>query len=278
MSKLFIGLSLVAFGTSAPELAVSLTSAIKGVGGIAVSNVVGSNIANIGLCLGLTLIVSSITVAKTTLKLEIPFLIVVTTSFAAMLLRSDPPVILWNDGIILLGFFVLFAYYLFRMAQTDMEVLEKAEHINLPRAIFFTAIGLAGVALGGDLTVDGVVEMSKAFGLSNSLFGLTIVAIGTSLPELVTSLTAAVKGHSDLSVGNIVGSNIMNILVIIGVSSLAGRRLAVDVRDYWVDTSFLILEVLLLLLLSTKRRLTKTSGVLLLASYIPFIVFVVMRG
>ena len=159
-----------------------------------------------------------------------------------------------------------------------MEVLEKAEHINLPRAIFFTAIGLAGVAIGGDLTVDGVVEMSKAFGLSNSFFGLTVVALGTSLPELVTSLTAAVKGHSDLSIGNIVGSNIMNISVIIGLSSLAGRRLAVDVKGYWVDTSFLILEVLLLLLLSLKRRLTKASGALLLASYIPFIVFVVMRG
>ncbi len=278
VSKLFIGLSLVAFGTSAPELAVSLISAVKGVGGIAISNVVGSNIANIGLCLGLTLVITGIGVASSTVKYEIPFLIIVTTSFAAMLLRHDPPVITWNDGLILLGFFVIFAYYLFKMAQTDMEVLEKAEHINLSKAIFMTVFGLAGVALGGELTVDSVVDISNQLGLSKSLFGLTVVAIGTSLPELVTSLTAAVKGHPDMSVGNIVGSNIMNILVIIGISSIVGVRLVGDVKMYWVDTSFLMLEAILLMILSLRKRLSKLAGILLLLSYLPFVAFVIMRG
>ncbi len=279
VSKLFIGLSLVAFGTSAPELAVSLTAAFKGVGGIAVSNVVGSNIANVALCLGMTALVRTIAVKSRTVRMEIPFMVIVSLSFGAILLRSDPPVVLWNDGVILLGFLVIYVFYLYNMAKEDMEVLEKVEDINVKKAVIFVVLGTAGVVLGGNLTVNSVVEIASSLGLSNSLFTLTVVAIGTSLPELVTSMSAAVKGHADMSVGNIVGSNVMNILVIIGVSSIVGGKLVVDVKGYWVDTAFLVGTSLILLgFSSTKLRLDRWEGAVLVGTYVPYVLYVVNRG
>ncbi len=278
VSKLFIGLSLVAFGTSAPELAVSITAALKGYGGIAISNVVGSNVANILLCLGLTALFSVVNVGETTLKIEIPFLFLVTLSFSSMLLREGRFEILWNDGIVLLSFFVVFSYYLFKMAQGDMEVMEKVEEIDMKRAFLFLGIGLFGVSVGGDMTVSSVVKIASQLGLSGSLFALTVVAVGTSLPELVTSLTAALKGHHDLSVGNIVGSNIMNILVIIGISSIVGKDLDVDVPMYQVDISYLLGAVIILWLASIKGRIGREWGITFLALYTTFVSFVVMRG
>jgi cation:H+ antiporter len=278
VSRLFIGLSLVAFGTSAPELAVSITAALKGHGGIAISNVVGSNVANILLGLGITALITEVSVSETTFKVEMPFLIIVSVSFVSMLFKSNPPSILWNDGIVLLGFLIIFAYYLFKMAQFDMEVIEKKEDINLKKAIFFTVVGLFGVSVGGDMTVTSIVEVAKKAGLSESLFALTVVAVGTSLPELVTSITAIKKGHHDLSVGNIVGSNVMNILVIIGVSSVVGKKLLVDVTGYYIDASFLIFSVLILWLLSFKGRLKRLDGFLLILLYIPFISYILIRG
>ncbi len=277
VSKLFIGLSLVAIGTSAPEFAVSLTSAIKGVGGIAVSNVVGSNVANISLCLGVTLLFGSLAVKNTTKKVEMPFLVLVSLSFFAMLLRRKPATVDWNDGIVLLSIFVIYIYYLINMAKSDMEELKKKEDINVKKAIFMVTFGLIGVALGGDMTVDSIVEIAKMFHLSNSLFALTVVAVGTSLPELVTSVTAANKGHTDMSVGNIVGSNIMNILLIIGVSSIVGRRLVVDVGMYWVDATFLLLTSVVLAIMASKGKLKRYDGVILLIIYISYISFVLWR-
>ena len=277
VSKLFIGLSLVAVGTSAPEFAVSLTSAIKGVGGIAVSNVVGSNVANISLCLGVTLLFGSLAVKSTTKKVEMPFLVLVSLSFFAMLLRRKPATVDWNDGIVLLSIFVIYIYYLINMAKSDMEELEKKEDINVKKAIFMVIFGLIGVALGGDITVDSIVEIANMFHLSNSLFALTIVAVGTSLPELVTSVTAANKGHTDMSVGNIVGSNIMNILLIIGVSSIVGGKLVVDVGMYWVDATFLLLTSAVLAIMASKGKLKRYDGVILLIIYISYISFVLWR-
>lgn len=277
VSKLFIGLSLVAIGTSAPEFAVSLASAIKGVGGIAVSNVVGSNVANISLCLGVTLLFGNLTVKNTTKKVEIPFLVLVSLSFFAMLLRRKPATIDWNDGIVLLSIFAIYTYYLMNMAKSDMEELEKEENIDVKRAITMVVSGLIGVALGGDMTVDSIVEIAKMFHLSNSLFALTVVAVGTSLPELVTSITAANKGHTDLSVGNIVGSNIMNILLIIGVSSIVGKRLVVDVNMYWIDATFLLFTSAVLAVMAAKGNLKRYDGAILLAIYVSYISFVLWR-
>ena len=278
VSKLFIGLSLVAFGTSAPELAVSITSAVKGVGGVAISNVVGSNIANIALCFGLTvLFVGSVKVPETTVKMESPFLIIVTSAFVSMLFRQGEYALFWNDGIVLLGFLTIYVYYLYRMASSDMEVVEKLEEVDLFKAFFMVSIGLFGVVVGGDLTVDAVVGVSKALNLSNSLFALTVVAVGTSLPELVTSLTAAGRGHSDLSVGNIVGSNIMNILVILGLSSIFGGRLSVDVGMYYVDLSFVLGLSVLFFILALKGRFRRLEGAIFLVLYGLYLWFVLWR-
>ena len=279
VSKLFIGVSLVAFGTSAPELAVSLTASFKGVGGIAISNVVGSNIANVALCLGVTALMGSVKVKRRTARIEIPFLLIVSASFGAMLLRSDPPEVLWNDGVVLLGFFIIYVFYLYNMAKEDMEILEKVEDINVKKAVVFIVLGMLGVAFGGDFTINSIVGIAKSLGLSNSLFALTVVAVGTSLPELVTSVSAARKGHTDMSVGNIVGSNIMNILVIIGVSSIVGKDLRVDVGGYWVDLTFLLGTSLVLLIFSTtKSRLDRWEGALLVGTYVPYVIYVINRG
>ncbi|MCD6450690.1 MAG: sodium:calcium antiporter [Thermotogaceae bacterium] len=277
VSKLFIGLSLVAIGTSAPELAVSLASAVKGYGGIAVSDIVGSNIANISFCLGFTLLFGALSMKSTTKKVEIPFLVLVSLSFFAMLLREEPATIVWNDGIVLLSIFVIFVYYLINMAKSDMEELEKEENIDIKKAVFMAGAGLVGVIFGGDITVDSIVEIADMFHLSNSLFALTVVAVGTSLPELVTSVTAANKGHTDLSVGNIVGSNVMNILLIIGVSSIAGKRLVVDVGMYWVDATFLLLTSVILAMMALKGKLRRYDGIILLIIYISYISFVIWR-
>ncbi len=277
VSKLFIGLSLVAFGTSAPELAVSITAAVKGHGGIAISNVVGSNIANILLCLGLTALSVRLSVGESTLKMEMPFLLIISASFVFMLLRTTPPSISWNDGAVLFGFLMIFVYYLYRMAQSDMKLMEKEKSINIYKAFLMTGVGLFGVSVGGDITVRSVIGISENLGASESLFALTIVAVGTSLPEMVTSLAAAKKGHHDMSVGNIVGSNLMNILVIMGISSIVGRKLVVDVPMYYVDVSFMLGSVILLWVMSLKRSLGKLQGAIFLSVYVPFILFVIGR-
>ncbi len=278
VSNLFIGLSLVAFGTSAPELAVSLTASAKGYGGVSISNVVGSNVANILLCLGLTALMMRVFVDESTFKVEIPFLLIVSVSFVAMLLRYPVPSVDWNDGIVLLGFFVIFLYYLYKMAKSDMETIEKDLNINIWKAVTMAIVGFVGVTIGGEITVNTVVNIAEKLGLSRSLFALTVVAVGTSLPEMLTSITAAKKGHHGVSVGNIVGSNIMNILLIIGLSSIFGKKLTVDVKMYYVDMSFLLGSVILLWMMSYKRRLGKWQGLVFLALYASFIFFIIERG
>ena len=278
VSKLFIGLSLVAFGTSAPELAVSIVAAVKGHGGIAISNVVGSNVANILLCLSIAALLTRVSVSESTKKLELPFLLIVSISFASMLFRSERPSIVWNDGVVLLSFLTIFTYYLFRMARADMEELEGKEEEDLRKAVLLTVLGLVGVSLGGEMTVGSVVDISKVLGLSESFFALTIVAVGTSLPELVTSVTAVRRGHHDLSVGNIVGSNVFNILTIIGISSLVGRKLVVDVPMFYVDTSFLIGSVVILMVFSKGGSIGRWKAISMLSLYVIFLSFVILRG
>ena len=278
VSNLFIGLSLVAFGTSAPELAVSLTASMKGYGGVAISNVVGSNVANILLCLGLTALLMKVSIDESTFKIEIPFLLIVSTSFVVMLLRYPNPSVDWNDGVVLLGFFVVFIHYLYKMAKSDMETIEKDKNVNVWKAVLMTILGLVGVSIGGEMTVSTVVDIAGKLGLSRSLFALTVVAVGTSLPEMLTSITAAKKGHHGVSVGNIVGSNVMNILLIIGLSSIIGKRLTVDVKMYYVDMSFLLGSALLLWIVSRKRTLGRAHGIAFLVLYTSFVFFIIERG
>ena len=217
-----IGLTIVAFGTSAPELAVSITAALKGSNDIALGNVVGSNIFNALVVLGTSAAITPIVVDKGMIKRDYPLSI-----FAAVLLSILAADTLFTksgalslgriDGIILLIAFAGFMVMTIKASmdgRTDME--EEAEALPVLKAIIFIVLGLVGIIYGGDLSVEGAKEIARFFGLSEAIIGLTIVAVGTSLPELVTSVIAAKKGESDIAVGNVIGSNIFNIFLILG--------------------------------------------------------------
>ncbi|MBO8140173.1 MAG: calcium/sodium antiporter [Thermosipho sp. (in: Bacteria)] len=280
VSKLIVGLSVVAFGTSVPELVASLVSVLNGHSSVSISNVVGSNIANIALCLALASLFLSINVKEQTIKVEMPFMILSTVVFTALLLRDNFYTLKWNDGIVFLSLMIIFIYYLVSNAkdilEEEFESEIKGKH-KTSVSVFLVIIGIFAVSLGGELTIRNVVELAKIFNLSETLVGLTIVAIGTSLPELVVSVTFAIKGEGEILVGNIVGSNIFNILLILGISSLLGN-LTVDVSSYMIDLLTVNLVAFMLLLISIfKKKLTRIDGILFLVIYAVYISFAMIR-
>lgn len=285
ISELLIGLTIVALGTSAPELAVSIQAAIKG-SDIALGNVLGSNIANIGLILGATALLTPLGVNKTTMSYEIPFVILITVASGALILGNGNG-LNRSDGIVLITFFVIFMMYVFTMAKRDrnisdivevegkrdIEILEKSPVL----AWVATIGGTAAVILGGNFVVNGGSSIARIFGVSDMLIGTTIVAIGTSLPELVTTISAGRKNRSDLAIGNVVGSNIFNLLLVLGVSSTispitAQRSLAAEI------IFALLLAIVLPLLLFRKKKLDRPRGALLLIIYAAFLVSSIFRG
>lgn len=223
---LTIGLTVVAFGTSMPELMVNILASTSGNSGLAIGNVVGSNTINVFLILGVAAVVKPLRVQSKTVRVEIPFsllaAVVLFISANDMLLNgSSESVLTRTDGLTLLCIFVIFLYYTFRSAKADAlapatEV--KQQHLGL--SIAMIVAGIIGLFGGGKLIVDAAVSISRMLGVSDTLIGLTVVAIGTSLPELATSVVAAYKGNSDIAVGNVVGSNIFNVFFILGVSSI----------------------------------------------------------
>lgn len=225
ISDLVIGLTIVAFGTSAPELMVSLVSSIKGSAQLAIGNVVGSNIFNILMIVGLTAVVMPIKVQKNTITNEIP--LVLLSSLALVACASDivldggvGNVIGRGDGILLLLFFTIFMRYTFSIAKSSGE--ESGEQIKLMpiwKSLLFIVLGLAGLIVGGQLFVDGASGIARSLGVSESVIGLTLVAGGTSLPELATSVVAAVKKKPGIAIGNVIGSNLFNIFLVLGVSA-----------------------------------------------------------
>jgi len=280
VSKLIVGLSVVAFGTSVPELVASLVSVINGHPSVSISNVVGSNIANIALCLALAALFMSINIKEQTIKAEMPFMILSTIVFTVLLIRDNLFILKWNDGIVFLSLMIIFIYYLVSNAkdviEEEFEKEIKGKH-KTSVSIFLVIIGIFAVSFGGELTIRNVVEIARLFNLSETLVGLTIVAIGTSLPELVVSVASAIKGEGEILVGNIVGSNVFNILLILGISSLFGN-LTVDVSNYMVDLLAINLVAFLLLLISLfKKKLTRFDGILFLFIYAIYIGFVMMR-
>ncbi|SHH22049.1 calcium/sodium antiporter [Thermosipho atlanticus] len=281
ISKLIVGLSIVAFGTSVPELVASVISVIKGHSSVSISNVVGSNMANIALCLALAALISTINIKKKTVTVEMPFMLLSTLVFSSLLLRDNSYILKWNDGIVFLSFMIIFIYYLVSNARDVIEEELTAEVKGIHKtsiSILLVIIGIAGISIGGELTIRNVVELARMFNLSETLVGLTIVAIGTSLPELVVSITSVIKGEGDILVGNIVGSNIFNILLIIGISSLIGN-LTVDVSNYFIDLMVVNLVSILLLLISIlKKKLTRIDGFIFLSIYILYILFIAFRG
>ncbi|MBQ0079566.1 MAG: calcium/sodium antiporter [Eubacterium sp.] len=273
ISQLVIGLTVVAMGTSLPEAAISISASFKGSAGIAIGNIVGSNIMNIGLILGITAIIMPLAVQKTTRHYEIPMVIVVTILLAVLGLNDN--MVTRAEGITLLIVFILYLIYTFRVAAVQLpedtpenEAMEK----NIVKVLAITVIGGVCIALGANFTVDGASALARFFGISEDIIGLTIVAFGTSLPELVTCVTAALKKEADIAVGNIVGSNLFNVLFVVGTAATI-RPVAYGgefFRDSIVCVAFPIL--LLLLLQNKEKSLLRWGGIVLLACYIAYFV------
>lgn len=273
--QLVIGLTIVAIGTSLPEAAVSLSAALQGSAEITIGNVVGSNILNILIILGLTSVVRTISVQKSTVRYEIPFVIAVTVLLAVLGLWDNQ--VSRIEGGILLAFLVLYMVYLLRMAkkgnssETDSEEDKKESMLKL---LVMVVVGIVLIAWGSDVTVDAATKIATFFGMSERFIGLTIVALGTSLPELVTSVTAAVKGNSDIAMGNIVGSNIFNILFVVGATALITP--VTYASGFMIDSIVAVAAAVLLLVCVLKnRKLTRAGGIVMLVGYVAYFVYLI---
>ncbi|MBQ8177041.1 MAG: calcium/sodium antiporter [Oscillospiraceae bacterium] len=270
--QLVIGLTIVAMGTSAPEAAVSISAAISGNADITIGNIVGSNILNILIILGISAVITTLAVAKSTMKYETPFMIAITVLLLVLGLDGTIGLV---DGLIILVAFAAYLAYLFRMAKNNKEEQtdDSEKKMSIAKAIIFTIIGLALIVLGSNVTVDAATKIAEAFGVSERFIGLTIVALGTSLPELFTSVSAARKGNADIAIGNIVGSNIFNILFVVGLSAVI---IPVPFASNFIfDTIVAIIAAVMLLLCCLKTQsLKRWAGVLMLISYAVYFVMI----
>lgn len=279
--QLVIGLTIVAMGTSAPEAAVSISAALQGTADIAIGNVVGSNILNILIILGITALIRSIKIQKSTLWIEIPFMIVIT--IILILLGRSGSVVSLVEGIILLILFVAYLTYLFILSKKGNlqdEAEEEEEKKPIKNKVWFQIIMLVGggivIVLGSNITVNAATAIAEAVHISERFIGLTIVALGTSLPELVTSVVAARKGNADIAIGNIVGSNIFNILFIIGLSSLITP--VIYPATFLIDGIVAVLAGVLLFVSVLKgRELKKVWGIVFLVAYAAYFVYLVLQ-
>ncbi|MBR2828868.1 MAG: calcium/sodium antiporter [Bacilli bacterium] len=279
--KILIGLTIVAFGTSAPEFAVSIKSILSGNGDIVLGNVIGSNILNILLILGCSSMVHALKVKSNTVKKELPITLLLTTLFAVLLSDSIFDKGIKNsfsrsDGITLLLFFLVFIYYLINMSRKKEEKEEEGEFLNLPKSIIFTLVGLAGIVLGSNFVVDSATFLASAIGVSERMISLTIIALGTSLPELVTSIMATKKTEYDIAIGNVVGSNIFNIGVVIGIpTALFGGIGAVHFS--YIDLIVMLSSAILLFMFSLKGyKISKMEGLVFLLVFVVYYSYVIL--
>jgi len=268
LSPGLIGLTVVAFGTSAPELLVSVNAALKGNSEIAIGNVIGSNIANISLVLGVSAVLYPIVIYKSVLKLD--YLATLLSSVLFFVLAFNG-IISRVEGIGLFILSVLLNWYFFRKISPTEEKDVSEEEIQKRKpiaiSILFLVLGILGLYFGSDMFVDNAVEISKIFGVSEMIVGITFIAIGTSLPEMVTSIIAAIKKETDIAIGNILGSNIMNVLAIIGITSIISP---IPVADIFLKQDFiwmLGITFLLFPLLRSKLRISRWEGLILLLVY-----------
>ncbi len=271
-----IGLTVVAFGTSAPELAVSVTAALSHNNGIAVGNVIGSNIFNLLMVTGLSAAVMLMPADRKIMGWDFPFSIVIAVILLAMIAFDQT--MGRADGLLLLALFGYFLYKIIRSALKGRE--EPAEEIAVlspAKSAVFILAGLTAIVIGGDLVVDSASSIAAAFGLSQNLIGLTIVAVGTSLPELVTSMVAAGKGENGLALGNVIGSNIFNILLILGVSSVLSPISVTIVTSY--DLICLILFSIICWFMGKRRmRYNRMQGLGMVAMYAAYMAYIILRA
>ena len=282
VSKILIGLTIVAFGTSAPELAVGIKSILSGNGDIVLGNVIGSNILNVLLIVGLSAVFHSLTVKNNTVRKELPITMLITTLFAVLLSdhvfdKSIKNAFTRSDGIILLLFFSVFIYYLISISKKNKEKeieKENEKKISLLKSIIFTIVGLTGIILGSNFVVDSASFIAKAMGVTERLISLTVIALGTSLPELVTSITATRKGEYDIAIGNVVGSNIFNIGMVIGIpTSLIG---GIGIINFsYIDILVMIIASVLLFMFSfNDYKISRREGIFLLIVFVTYYSYV----
>lgn len=286
VSELVIGLTVVAFGTSTPELFVNIAASIQGNNAITLGNILGSNIVNILLILGISSIIYPLKVSKGTVWKEIPLGLLATILLFIqindhLLDNTTISILGRTDGVVFLAFFTIFMYYTFGIAKdiSSDNGLPPSRQYTLLRSILYIGIGLIGLVIGGKWVVDGAVRFARLVGASENLIGLTIVAVGTSLPEFATSAVAAYRKNSDIAVGNIVGSNIFNIFFILGISALITpvQSIATTNTDLGVLLSANIL-LFIYMFTGKKRTLDRWEGVFFAISYIIYIVFLIFQG
>ena len=284
VSELIVGLTIVALGTSAPELLVSSLAAFKGSPDVGMGNIIGSNLSNQLLIIGIAAIIAPLKLHASIRWREIPFtllatLILIVIANDAILTGSSGNSLSLADGIVLLGFFSIYLYYIFSIYKDRNEPPEKVEATSLPLAFVYTLVGIAGLGLGGQWLVDGASRIALRLGMSEAFIGLTIVAVGTSLPELATSVTAARRGKADIAVGNVVGSNIFNILWILGFSSTLHHINFNPLLN--IDLLHLVLITLVFFLFTFTGRshcIDRSEGAIFIFGYLLYLVFVVIRG
>lgn len=270
--QLIIGLTIVAMGTSAPEAAVSITSALKGSAGITIGNVVGSNILNTLIILGITSVIVPLKVKKSTSNIEIPFMIGVSILLGVL---GYNQVISRLDGIILWVAFLVYFWYLYTSAKKkkpEEPSQEKPRTLSVNLAL--VTVGLAGIILGSNVSVNAATAIALLYGMSERFIGLTIVALGTSLPELFTSVMAARKGNADIAIGNIVGSNIFNILFVVGTSALI-IPVPFEAR-FLIDTVVAVVSGVLLWFFVQDGKLNRKEGAVFLACYALYFLYLCM--
>jgi cation:H+ antiporter len=283
--SIIIGLTIVAMGTSLPEAAVSVTASLANQNSLAVSNVIGSNIFNLMVVIGVCAVMTPVAVQRETLKMEFPFSVLCAV---VLLVMGAVGMALGHiEGVILLGAFAGYLFYMIRSAlkanregrvteSEEIEAAEQMEILSMPKSLFYIVLGGVGIIVGGDVVVDSASNIAVTLGMSETLVGLTIVSVGTSLPELVTSVVAARKKEVDMALGNAIGSNVFNILMVLGIACAIS-----PIPFLWEN----IIDIIILLAFSllvwvfawTKHRLARGEGAVMLLLYAAYVVYICMR-
>ncbi|MDT8860925.1 calcium/sodium antiporter [Alkalihalobacillus sp. MEB130] len=284
---LIVGLTIVAFGTGAPEATVSIIAALEGNADVTIGNIIGSNLLNMSLVVGITAFIFPLSVERPTIKKEIPFAFLATVVLLVamsdrILEFTNANYITRSDGIIFLLFFAIFLYYVIEAARNSreesMDVQMSQDQIGgWGKNTLITVAGLAAIILGGYLVVESSTDIALRFGMSETLVGLTIVAIGSSLPELITSITAAMKQQSEIALGNIVGSSIFNLLFVLGVSSIISP-LPVNDKLFFDIFVLLVLTIVLFIFSRTHYKVKKYEGMALTIFYLLYLVYIIIRN
>ncbi len=283
ISKMVIGLTIVAFGTSAPEFAVSIKSILSGSGDIVLGNVIGSNILNILLILGVSSMLHFLNVKSNTVKKELPITILITTLLGVLLSdklinHTSENAFTRSDGIAVLLFFCVFIYYLVSMMRKKTEETSDTEYFKLPKAIIFTILGILAIIFGSNFVVDSASYLAASFGVSEKMIALTVIALGTSLPELVTSVTATRKGEYDIAIGNVVGSNIFNIGMVLGIPTAIFGSIN-NITFNYIDLVVMIISAILLFIFSANdHKIGKKEGIIFLLIFVAYYSYVIISA